>query len=301
MKDLAQHRFSGSIISYPDRGPWGDKRYHGNCSGYVVRDFLATYHPSADALFVDPMEGSGTSRDVAREYGIRYEGFDLREGFDIVRNDLLSRLPAEASSVFVHPPYAAMVEYSKNVWQRPDPADLSTGDVDAFAELLQAALQNVYRALRPGGHYAVLLAPWRKSGSYHHLPQIARNVAPGEIVDELIKVQHNTRSSYRTYSGSFVPIEHETLLVMRRRQDGSIFAMTSDAIQQLTRLHSATWRNLVLGFVRERGEVTLSDLYSEFENHPKSAQNPNYRAKLRQVVQDESAFVKIVKGRYRAA
>lgn len=23
----------GSILSFPDRGPWGNARYHGNCSG----------------------------------------------------------------------------------------------------------------------------------------------------------------------------------------------------------------------------------------------------------------------------
>lgn len=24
-----------TILSFPDRGPWGDKKYRGNCSGFV--------------------------------------------------------------------------------------------------------------------------------------------------------------------------------------------------------------------------------------------------------------------------
>jgi len=27
-----------SVVSYPDRGPWGDASYRGNCSGYLVKD-----------------------------------------------------------------------------------------------------------------------------------------------------------------------------------------------------------------------------------------------------------------------
>src|SRR6476619_7304956 len=36
-----------SIVSYPDRGPWGDNRYPGNCSGYLLINLCATYQPRA--------------------------------------------------------------------------------------------------------------------------------------------------------------------------------------------------------------------------------------------------------------
>ena len=29
-----------SVVSYPDRGPWGDFRYRGNCSGHLVKDLI---------------------------------------------------------------------------------------------------------------------------------------------------------------------------------------------------------------------------------------------------------------------
>jgi hypothetical protein len=29
-----------SVVSYPARGPWGDSKYRGNCSGYLVKDLI---------------------------------------------------------------------------------------------------------------------------------------------------------------------------------------------------------------------------------------------------------------------
>ena len=36
-----------SVVSYPNRGPWGDNRYPGNCSGYLLIDLCATYRPAS--------------------------------------------------------------------------------------------------------------------------------------------------------------------------------------------------------------------------------------------------------------
>src|SRR5436309_2590034 len=66
-----------SVVSYPSRGPWGDNRYPGNCSGYLLIDLCATYRPRR---VLDPMEGGGTSRDVCADMDILYAGFDLCDG-----------------------------------------------------------------------------------------------------------------------------------------------------------------------------------------------------------------------------
>jgi hypothetical protein len=57
----------GSIISFPDLGPWGNPSYRGNCSGLVYREIFEFLHPR---VFTDPMVGSGTSVEVAREMNI---------------------------------------------------------------------------------------------------------------------------------------------------------------------------------------------------------------------------------------
>ena len=33
-----------SVVSYPDRGPWGNNKYRGNMSGYLVKDIIEQYH-----------------------------------------------------------------------------------------------------------------------------------------------------------------------------------------------------------------------------------------------------------------
>jgi hypothetical protein len=293
--------FSGSVVSYPGRGPYGSSSYRGNTTGYIVADFLATYHRDRTATFCDPMQGGGTSGDVARAMGIPYLGLDLREGFDAARHDLLTKATAPIGSAFLHFAYMGMIGYSSRVWgDAAHPADISAvgEDVQAFLEMSQAVMQNVYRALRPGGYYAVLVGNWRKNGTYHHLPSRLLTLAPGTLTDEIIKVQHNCVSDRKAYSGEFVRIEHETMLVFRREADGSIFAMTAQTLATLQAFHAATWRSLVVGAVRGKDAFTLNDLYATFDGHARTGSNPNWRAKLRQVVQDTSAFERLGKGRY---
>ena len=38
--------FETSVCNYPSRGNHGNSRYHGNCTGYIIRDFAETYLPS---------------------------------------------------------------------------------------------------------------------------------------------------------------------------------------------------------------------------------------------------------------
>jgi hypothetical protein len=77
-----------NIVSYPDRGAWGDSKYRGNTSGWLIRDLIEFFRPRS---VLDPMEGSGTTRDVCRELGVEYDGFDLKGGFDALTSQLLRR------------------------------------------------------------------------------------------------------------------------------------------------------------------------------------------------------------------
>ena len=68
-----------SILSFPERGPWGKSSWRGNCSGHVYKSLFEQLRPGT---FVDPMVGSGTSVEVAREMGIQAFGLDLHSGFN---------------------------------------------------------------------------------------------------------------------------------------------------------------------------------------------------------------------------
>lgn len=60
----------------------------------------------------------------------------------------------------------------------------------------------------------------------------------------------------------------------------------------------STWRDLVRRLLQEAGgSATLPDLYARAERSPKAARNPNFRAKIRQVVQGDG-FRRLNRGTY---
>ncbi len=52
-----------SVVSYPNRGPWGDPRYRGNCSGHLAKDLIlrfkcqSVFDPGEFFLYKQPMRG----------------------------------------------------------------------------------------------------------------------------------------------------------------------------------------------------------------------------------------------------
>lgn len=92
----------------------GDKDYVGATPSYVIWNLLMRYTREKD-LIVDPMCGSGTTLDVARDLGRRALGYDLNPvRKDIFRADA-RKLPLEdmkADFVFIDPPYSDHIDYS---------------------------------------------------------------------------------------------------------------------------------------------------------------------------------------------
>lgn len=213
--------FTSSIASYPDRGPFGDNKYRGNCTGHIIADLIDNYLPDG-GLFVDPAIGGGTSRDVATSKGVRFFGTDLHSGFNLLVDDLCSVVGEKANLVFFHAPYGSMIPYSGNMWGNSEHKhDMSRMSDDEFKAALKVALHNISDATLPGGHYAVLMGNQRRKGVYINWSSITEALAPDPLVDEIIKVQHNVVSDSRDYSNSgrapLVRIMHEKLLVMRKQ------------------------------------------------------------------------------------
>jgi DNA modification methylase len=90
------------------------KDYQGATPAYIIWNLLQRYTKPKD-LVVDPMCGSGTTIDVARDLGRRALGYDLAPiRKDIFRADA-RKLPLEdgkADFVFVDPPYSNHIRYS---------------------------------------------------------------------------------------------------------------------------------------------------------------------------------------------
>jgi len=288
-----------SVLSFTDRGPYGKASYRGNCSGYVVKALLQFLKPKECC---DPAEGSGTTGDVCREMGIRYAGLDLKGGFNLLRDSLLDRLGRPFEFIFFHPPYHDIVKYSGSVWGEPHPDDLSRCvDVEDFLSNMETALWNISRATE--GHFAVLIGDVRKNGTYHPFQSdVIRIVTSGmgRLKSHVIKVQHNVSSGKTVYSGKFIPIMHEHLLLFERRKDiATFFEYVLSKSGELKKESSRTWRNLIRTCLeRLGGKARLPDLYAEIEKEDPSraGTNVNWQAKVRQVLQKADGFMRIEAG-----
>jgi hypothetical protein len=281
--------FSGTISSYPERGKGGNARYRGNCAPQFIADYLATFNP-LKGLTIDPMAGSDTTGDVCREMGIPYKGFDLKHGFDSRTMCLRDQLEEPATAAFLHPPYAGLVRYSRDVWGNGEehPADLSCFDtnIDGFLEALNDVLYNVFDSLKTGGTYGVLLGLWRHpiTKELVNLPARLFPYAPGTFVNEVIKAQHNTMSGNRNYGyRPFVLTTHETFYVFRKTNNSLVGQMVR-SYNHAAQIKNGTWRNLVRAAIRAKQYFTVDEIDKALKQIQTT--NRNVRAQIRKQLQD---------------
>jgi hypothetical protein len=212
----------GSILSFPDRGPWGDPGYRGNCSGYVYREIFEALHPR---VFTDPMVGGGTSVEVAWEMGIEAHGLDLHSGFNILKQRILDAVYKPSDLVLSHPPYHNIVVYSGNVWGKAGHLDdLSRCTTeDEFVEKLTNAMKNQRHATRPAGYYGTIIGDVRRGGAYssYQADLIAR-MPKKEPQAVLIKQQHNVASRGREYPLRLPRIMHEYVVLWQKRRIATV-------------------------------------------------------------------------------
>ena len=208
----AEDEYMSSVVSYPERCTlWGDSRYRGNCDGRLFKNLVLRYGAKRVA---DPMVGSGTTRDVVaglnryKRAGIAFWGGDLRDGFDLTRQEL----PDRFDFVWIHPPYWNIVRYGSGQ------GDLSAcEDYEAFRGLLMGCLKRCYDALTPGGRLAVLIGDARRAGRYTAIIKDVLNFPHGEIRSIIIKVQHNCTSDRKHYGKlEDPPIRHEYCVVFKK-------------------------------------------------------------------------------------
>ena len=210
-KDLiAQHlKQTGnlkSIVQYPDHGPWGDPKFRGNCSGYLLVDLINHFSP---ASILDPMEGSGTTGDVAFDMGdIPYTGLDLASGFDLVAE----KPESQYDFIFWHPPYYKAINYDI-----PHTNNLSTSTGPGeHINKLKACFDNLIQCLSPQGHLCILYGDFRENGRVLPIHTSIINFAPSLIKDILIKRSEGRARFFDYGVAPFIPITHEYLMVFEK-------------------------------------------------------------------------------------
>ena len=290
-----------TVLSYHDRGPWGDNRYRGNCSGWIHAFLCWKYQVRKLAeLFA----GSGTGSDVANDLGIEYIGADLNP--NPVRSNILTvnaitdEVPVEfkdADFLFMHPPYGAEIKipYAGSMWKDPTgelkKSDLGQMQWDTFMAELNKVVMKYYSAMGYGSRMGILMGDVRRNGLHSMLTDI---VKPGELDQIIIKMQHNTYSgrSNNSYSTkSFVPLVHEYLLVLKKNGlIGIRYQLPVKKENDIRDMNQPSWRDVVYACLKEKGAKPLSEIYQMIEGHAKAKKNPHWREKIRQVLQLNSCF-----------
>ena len=134
----------------------GDPNYIGATPSYLIWNLLKRYTKEKN-LIVDPMCGSGTTLDVARDMNRRALGYDLNpQREDIFRNDS-RKLPLENEKVdfvFIDPPYSTHINYSD------DPrciGKLSARETDYYNSM-EEVIKEIHRVLRPDRYMALYVS-----------------------------------------------------------------------------------------------------------------------------------------------
>lgn len=287
-----------SIASYFARGKYGSNAWRGNCSGLLIRDLLEHYKPDT---FGDLAVGSGTSIEVAQDLGYDSSNTvfsDLNPkygGVDISGPDLDFPL---LDFIFFHPPYyvfpgSSMPVYSgkgadgRGMWgDEVNPHDGSRiSDQGEFKRWFDTCNANLYKLLRKGGRLAILMGDSRYRGQYYSM---FKNMDLfGELEQVIIKQQHNCLTDTIQYSGKFIPLEHEYLVILRKKDPYIIPVQHVKFMQRDVRAsEKMTWA-AVLSMILEAhgGRMKSAELEGEMSKHPKGKSNNHLSEKLRQELQ----------------
>lgn len=278
-----------SIVSYPERGEGGSNKYRGNCSPKLIEDLIGFYQPKE---ICDYMCGSGTTGAAANACGIQSHLYDLHSGFDILNCDI----PERSEFTFWHPPYFDIIKYSDVMYSAAnvkakygyDPREFDLSRIptwEGFVEAMNYAMMKQFAALEKGGRIAVLMGDIKKRGRlYSMLAEIAK---PGTMEQIIIKAQHNCVSDRIQYSGNFIPIQHEYVMICRKDNPIQIPVMLSKTYQADIRdMRGSTWRDVVYSIMESQKEpVSLTYLYEQIEGHAKTKSNENWKEKIRQTLQ----------------
>lgn len=279
-----------SIMSYENRGKWGKSSYRGNCSGYVIKDLIEHFQPKK---FLEVFSGGNTGKDVCIDLGIKNSvHLDLLNGW----NALIDEIPTGNDFTFSHAPYWDIIKYETQRGSFHED-DLSNNmSYDEFITKLDRVNAKIYKSLINKGRHAMLIGDIRKQGKYYS--PIKDLAWIGDLEIHIIKAQHNTVSERKNYSGKFIPITHEHLLVFKKNNIWQVpLKITKTKVFDLRAFESMTWRDLIQGALEHLGgESDLNNIYEVVSESKKASNNQHWKEKVRQTLQQHANFASTQRG-----
>ena len=147
-------------------------------------------------------------------------------------------------------------------------------DFETGMNAINYAMMRAYNALPAGSYEVCLVGEIRSKGQYRSMYQ--NLVIPGTMQQTYIKMQHNCMSGTRVYrnqaASPYALIEHEMIAVIKKPSGyDSLYA---------------TWKDIIMSIARSSEGILSGDFfYRELEGRKKTLSNPNWKAKIRQTLQ----------------
>lgn len=282
-----------SVVSYPNRGPYGDSSYRGNCSGNIIKDLIKHFYPgnTKPKRFIVVFSGGGTGKDVANELNLSNSlHLDLNNGWDALTDEI----PSGADFIFSHPPYWDIISYEKerNSYSENDLSNQMP--YEEFIKKLNIVNEKIYHSLIVGGRHATLIGDVRKQGTYYSI--IKDMNWYGDLESHIIKIQYNCMSDNKVYSNNnFIPIKHEHLLIFKKNKIW-VFNMkvTVTSQENIINATNITWRDLVQATIQFlKNKATVDEIYNILIKSKKAQNNKYVREKIRQTLNNNSNFKKV--------
>ncbi|MEK4983618.1 hypothetical protein [Bacillus sp. FSL K6-6540] len=248
-----------TLISFPDRGDFGNAKYRGNYSGHVLMKLLRYLQRTgiSQPYVYDPMEGGRTSRDVCRFLDLPYVGADIHDGFDVVNQDLHDY---GFDLTMLHYPYWNMIDYASDLPKHLQPMDMSRMDWNQFI----AAVSHVnIKAAAHSRYVAVLVGDMVVKGK-GYIKSIQREMVwPGVPVRHFTKVQHNAMSYRKSYQGNFIPVVTEHLILFKTdyKPAGELWILTPGVYKKIDSQAYVTWKTAVIHVTRSMDVISPERVY----------------------------------------
>lgn len=281
-----------SIVSYKERGRYGNSNYRGNCSGFIIKDLIEHFYPKAKPKkFIEIFSGGGTGKDVANELNIKNSlHLDLNNGWDA----LIDEIPSGSDFVFSHPPYWNIINYEKQR-NKYEPNDLSNNmSYEEFIKKLNIVNEKIYYSLINGGRHITLLGDVRKNGKYYSIIKDMKWY--GDLESHIIKVQHNCVSDNKIYNNnSFIAIKHEHILVFKKNKIWLFNTkITNTIVENIMNATNITWRDLIQATIEYlNNKASIEEIYNILKKSKKAKNNNYVREKIRQVLNINHNFEKV--------
>jgi DNA modification methylase len=208
--------------NYGDK-PHGSNKYNGVTPAFVIWNLLQRYTKEGD-LVVDPMCGSGTIIDVAKELNRNVIGYDLNVVRpDIIKNDS-RKIPLEDNSVdfvFIDSPYSNNIKYSDD----PRCIGKISCEKKEFYDELEKVAHEINRILKPNKFMGWVIADqWKKKKftpvGFLLWERLEKIFEPVDIIcvtrhnqTSNTKIWHNRAIKYNFYLRGF-----KYLFIMRKKK-----------------------------------------------------------------------------------